>query len=135
MHTLYGASPTSRESNTDILEELLSKNEVDGKPADLLLFLACQRELPNMDVVRLLADTGHVDVNARSRTTAERAASREDRGWADRRTMRTSRTQGRTRRCMNWLPAGTGGVWRRVFRICCPRALIVRCSTRLGRCL
>jgi Ankyrin repeats (3 copies) len=71
------------ESNTDTLEELLSKNELDGKPADPLLFLACQRELPNMDVMRLLVETGHVDVNARSRTTAQRAASLEDIGWAE----------------------------------------------------
>jgi ankyrin repeat protein len=71
------------ESNTDMLEELLSKNELDGKPADSLLSIACQRELPNMDVVRLLVETGRVDIDARSMTTAQRATSLEGIGWAE----------------------------------------------------
>ena len=74
---------TILESNKDTLENLLSRNELDGKPADPLLFLACQRELPNMDVIHLLVETGNVDVNAQSRTAAQRAATLEDIVWAE----------------------------------------------------
>jgi hypothetical protein len=74
---------TILETNSSNLEELLFKNELDGKPADPLLYLACQRDLPNMDVVRLLVEAGHVDVNARSRTTLEKVESLEDWGSID----------------------------------------------------
>jgi ankyrin repeat protein len=71
------------ESNADDVEKLLSTSELDGKPVDALLLLACQRELPNMDVVRLLVETGRVNINARCRTMAERVESQEDVGWTD----------------------------------------------------
>lgn len=71
------------ESNAESLEELLSQNEVDSQPADPILFVACQRELPNMEVICLIVDTGHVNVNAQSRTRAESVAGLKARGWTD----------------------------------------------------
>ncbi|EFX01750.1 ankyrin unc44 [Grosmannia clavigera kw1407] len=72
---------TILESNpADTLRELFSKDELRGKPADQVLFLACQRELPNMDVVRLLVESGYVDINGQSRTNAEYEASGEHTG-------------------------------------------------------
>ncbi|KAL1904974.1 hypothetical protein Sste5344_009330 [Sporothrix stenoceras] len=44
--------------------------------SDPLLYLACCRELPNMDVIRLLVETCHADVNGRTMTIAERAKAR-----------------------------------------------------------
>lgn len=48
---------------------------------DPILFVACQRELTTMGVVRLLVDTGHVDVNAQSRTMSESVTGLKARGW------------------------------------------------------
>lgn len=40
--------------------------------SDPALFIACERNLPNMEVVRLLVERVGVDINARSRTAEER---------------------------------------------------------------
>lgn len=55
---------------------LLRETETTGTSwSDPLLYVACCRELPNMDVVRLLVETCHVDVNSRTMTIDERAKS------------------------------------------------------------
>jgi len=70
-----------------LLETILSSEDPPStaigdlaEPADPLLFVACQRNLPNMDVVRLLAEKVHIDVSAKSRTTEQRVADLEEEG-------------------------------------------------------
>lgn len=52
-------------------------SDLDGT-VDPLLFEACQRALPNIDVVRVLAEKVHVDINAKSRTADKRMADLEE---------------------------------------------------------
>lgn len=42
------------------------------EPRDPLLVVACQRQLPNMDIVRLLVEQGHVDLNAKTISMGDR---------------------------------------------------------------
>lgn len=46
----------------------------DPDTCDPVLLIACQRSLPNMEVVRLLVQQAHVDLDARSRTAEQRDA-------------------------------------------------------------
>jgi hypothetical protein len=52
-------------------------SDLDGT-VDPLIFEACQRALPNMDVIRVLVEKVHVDVNAKSRTAEKRMADLEE---------------------------------------------------------
>lgn len=51
--------------------QLRSESSASSTPVDPLLIVAVKRQLPNMDVVRLLVEKAHVDLNARSRTGDE----------------------------------------------------------------
>lgn len=49
----------------------------DPDTCDPVLFGACQRNLPNMEAVRLLVEQSHVALDARSRTAEQRDAMLE----------------------------------------------------------
>lgn len=83
-------------------------------PVDPIMVVACRRELPNMNVVRLLVRQAGVDVNARSRTGEEAFAdiNRPGEVYAD-----DAVKVGLNTRYTSWPRASIGGRWSRASRI------------------
>lgn len=102
----------------------------EAEPADSLLFTACQRPMPNMEVVRLIIDKMHG--SSMPKAVPMRIISTKTAGMVPSTTQKNGReslaalSTGGTRLSMSLRRAGTGGMLRREYRICChwgPRSI------------